>query len=121
MAESERARAGLSQSTSRMWPRQEQDRHVECVIFHVVVVTPALAVCVGGVWLMQEIQASSTGDKIAALAQLLRAAMGIAENLSVADRQARRELLDSLAIAQLNALRLAEADSVVLKFDFRAQ
>jgi hypothetical protein len=46
---------------------------------------------------MHGVEASSTADRISALAQLLRAAVGLAENLTVVDEEARLELLDSLA------------------------
>lgn len=50
----------------------------------------------------------STANRITALAQLIRAAVEVAENLVVVDKEARRELLDCLAVAYLNTLRLAE-------------
>jgi hypothetical protein len=56
---------------------------------------------------MHGVEAPSTADRISALAQLLRAAVGLAENLTVVDEEARLELLDSLAVAQINTLRLA--------------
>ena len=58
---------------------------------------------------------SSTADRIAALAQLIRAAVEVAENLAVADEVARLELLDGLAVAHLNTLRLAPcAEAIAL-------
>lgn len=68
---------------------------------------------------MREVKVPSTVSSIEALAQLIRAAVKVAENLTVADQQTQRELLDSLAIAQLNARRLADDNSTVVKFELR--
>lgn len=43
---------------------------------------------------------------LAALGQLLRAAIGVAERLSVRDVEAKRELVETLHIAQINVLRI---------------
>jgi hypothetical protein len=68
---------------------------------------------------MHEVEVPSTVGSIEALALLIRAAIKIAENLTVPDQQTRRELLDGLAIAQFGVLRLAEDDNTVLKFELR--
>lgn len=61
---------------------------------------------------MHEVEVPSTTYSIEALSQLIRTAIEVAENLTVADQQTRRELLDGLAIAQLNALRIAEDNNI---------
>jgi hypothetical protein len=68
---------------------------------------------------MREVEVTSTADSIETLAQLIRTAVEIAENLTVADQQTRRELLDGLAIAQFNALRLAEDNNTLREFELR--
>jgi len=68
---------------------------------------------------MHEVEVTSTANSIEALAQLIRTAVDIAENLTVADQQTRCELLDGLAIAQFNALRLAEDNNTVRAFELR--
>jgi|HubBroStandDraft_5_1064220.scaffolds.fasta_scaffold25892_2 hypothetical protein len=57
---------------------------------------------------MYLVESPPTVNGIALLEQLIQAAIEIAENLAVADEKARLELLDGLAIAQLNAMRLVE-------------
>jgi len=55
---------------------------------------------------MHALGAPSTADALAALSQLLGAAARLAETLSAPDDDARQELVDCLAIARINVLRL---------------
>ena len=57
---------------------------------------------------MHLVETPSTVSRISALAELIQAAIQVAGKLTVADEESRLELLDGLAVAQLNTLRLAE-------------
>ena len=56
-------------------------------------------------------EAPLTDSALVALQHLVHSAAKLAEGLSVPDIEARSELLDALAIANLNVLRLREGQA----------
>jgi len=92
-----------------------------CAFFHIVIETLDSSKYADGTSLMIGVVVPSTASRIEALAQLIRAALKVAENLTVTDEEARLELLDSLAVAHLNALRLTEDNSVELRLGLQTQ